>query len=104
MSLTHDDLQAIRAIIEETINPVRGDIEALSNDVKEIYGMLADPQKQNKHWRKNSTPSFRTNWSSKAGWRDTAKPLVDMHIQQQPGVFHISSMSFLGCSIFKSLE
>jgi len=40
MSLTHDDLQAMRAIIEETINPVRGDIEALSNDVKEIYGML----------------------------------------------------------------
>jgi hypothetical protein len=47
MSLTHGDLQAIRAIIEETINPVRGDIEALSNDVKEIYGMLADLQKQN---------------------------------------------------------
>jgi hypothetical protein len=49
MSLTHDDLQAIRAIIEETINPVRGDIEALSNDVKDVYGMLAEPQKQNKH-------------------------------------------------------
>jgi hypothetical protein len=47
MSLTYDDLQAIRAIIEETINPVRGDIEALSNDVKEIYGLLADLQKQN---------------------------------------------------------
>lgn len=47
MSLTRDDLQAIRAIIEEAINPVRGDIEALSNDVKEIYEMLADLQKQN---------------------------------------------------------
>jgi hypothetical protein len=45
MGLTHDDLQAIRTIIEETVNPVRGDIEALTNDVKEIYAMLADLQK-----------------------------------------------------------
>ncbi len=45
MSLTFDDLQAIRKIVEETVDPLKGEIEALSNDIKEIYEMLADPQK-----------------------------------------------------------
>ena len=46
MSLSYDDLQAIRTVVEETISPVRGDIKALSNDIKEIYQMLADIQKE----------------------------------------------------------
>ena len=45
MSLSYDDLQAIRQIVEETVNPIRGDIEALSNDIKDIYGMIAELQK-----------------------------------------------------------
>jgi hypothetical protein len=45
MSLSYDDLQAIRTIVEETVNPLRGDIEALSNDVKDIYEMISDLQK-----------------------------------------------------------
>lgn len=44
MSLTHDDLQAIRNIVEETVNPLRGDIEALNNEIKEIYAMISDLQ------------------------------------------------------------
>jgi hypothetical protein len=45
MSLSYDDLQAIRTIVKETVNPLRGDIEALSNDVKDIYEMISDLQK-----------------------------------------------------------
>jgi hypothetical protein len=45
MSLSYDDLQAIRTIVEETVNPLRGDIEALSNDIKDIYEMIGDLQK-----------------------------------------------------------
>lgn len=45
MSLSYDDLQAIRKIVEETVNPIRGDIEALSNDIKDIYVMIAELQK-----------------------------------------------------------
>ena len=44
MSLSSEDLQAIRKVVEEAIHPVRGDIEALTNDVKEIYEMLAKLQ------------------------------------------------------------
>jgi len=46
MSLSYEDLQAIRTVVEEAIHPVRGDIEALTNDVKEIYEMLAELQKK----------------------------------------------------------
>lgn len=46
MSLSYEDLQAIRKVVEETIHPVRGDIEVLSNDIKEIYEMLAKLQKK----------------------------------------------------------
>lgn len=45
MGLTYDGLQAIRNIVEETINPFRGNIEALSNDIKGIYEMIAKLQK-----------------------------------------------------------
>jgi hypothetical protein len=45
MSLTYDDLQSIRTIVEETVNPIKGEIEALGNDIKEIYEMLADLHK-----------------------------------------------------------
>lgn len=46
MSLSYEDLQAIRKVVEETIDPVRGSIEALTNDVKEIYAMLAELRKK----------------------------------------------------------
>ena len=46
MNLSYEDLQAIRTIVEETVSPIKGDIEALSNDIKEIYGMLADFHKE----------------------------------------------------------
>jgi len=46
MSLSYDDLQAIRQIVEEVVNPIRGDIEALSSDIKEIYEMIAELQKK----------------------------------------------------------
>ena len=42
MSLSYDDLQAIRTIVEETVKPLRGDIEALSNDIKDIYKMIGN--------------------------------------------------------------
>lgn len=45
MSLSYDDLQEIRKIVEETVNPIKGDLEALSNDIKEIYGMIANIQR-----------------------------------------------------------
>lgn len=57
MSLTNDDLQAIREIIknevsvnvrsavQEELRPILGEIEALRNDIKEIYDMIADLQK-----------------------------------------------------------
>jgi hypothetical protein len=45
MSLSYDDLQAIRNIVEESVNPLRGDIEALSNDIKDIYEMIAKLEK-----------------------------------------------------------
>ncbi len=45
MSLSYDDLQAIRSIVEETVNSLRGDIEALGNDIKDTYEMIAGLQK-----------------------------------------------------------
>lgn len=45
MSLSYDDLQAIRKIVEETVDPIKGELEALGNDVKEIYSMIASIQK-----------------------------------------------------------
>lgn len=45
MSLSNEDLQAIRQIVQEVISPIEGKLEALENDVKEIYSMLSDLQK-----------------------------------------------------------
>lgn len=45
MSLTYNDLQEIRKVVEETISPIDGDIKALGEDIKEIYSMIADLQK-----------------------------------------------------------
>lgn len=45
MSLSYDDLQSIRKIVEETVDPIKGDLNALGNDVKEIYAMISDLQK-----------------------------------------------------------
>ena len=45
MSLTYKDLNAIRTVVEETVDPVKGELKALSSDIKEIYTMLADLQK-----------------------------------------------------------
>lgn len=50
MSLTSNDLNEIRNIIEsalakqndEAINPIQGEVEALRNDIKDIYEMLAE--------------------------------------------------------------
>jgi hypothetical protein len=45
MSLTYDDLQEIRKVVEETVNPIKGELRALGNDIKEIYDMIASLQK-----------------------------------------------------------
>jgi hypothetical protein len=37
MSLSYDDLQSIRKIVEETVQPIYGKLEAFENDIKEIY-------------------------------------------------------------------
>jgi hypothetical protein len=44
MSLTYDDLQEIHKIVEETVHPIKGELKALGNDIKEIYDMLASLQ------------------------------------------------------------
>ena len=48
MSLSYEDLQSIRKAVEEAIQLVRGDIEALTNDVREIHEMLAEYTKSQK--------------------------------------------------------
>lgn len=44
MSLTSTDLADIRGILKEELRPLQGELEALSNDIKEIYGMISDLQ------------------------------------------------------------
>jgi hypothetical protein len=52
MSLTSNDLLEIRNIIEsaltkqtnEAIMPIQGELEALRNDVKDIYEMISEQQ------------------------------------------------------------
>ena len=41
MGLTPSDLIEIRNIVKEEVEPVRGDIKALTNDIEEIYDRLA---------------------------------------------------------------
>ena len=45
MNLTREDLHAIRQIVEDVIAPLEGRLEALENDIKEIYAMISDLQK-----------------------------------------------------------
>jgi hypothetical protein len=53
MSLTTSDLDQIRIIIESSLSkqtddvtkPIQGELEALRNDIKDIYDMLAEVQK-----------------------------------------------------------
>ncbi|HSW99444.1 MAG TPA: hypothetical protein VLH38_00225 [Patescibacteria group bacterium] len=44
MSLTREDLQQIEAIFDKKLNPVVGELTALREDIKEIYGMIANLQ------------------------------------------------------------
>jgi hypothetical protein len=44
MSLTSTDLANIRSILKEELEPIQGELEALSNDIKDIYGMISDLQ------------------------------------------------------------
>jgi hypothetical protein len=54
MSLTANDLNEIRSIIEsaltrqssEVIEPLRNELQALRSDIKEIYDMLSELQKE----------------------------------------------------------
>ena len=45
MSLTQDDLLQIEAIFDKKLDPLFGKLEALENDIKEIYEMLSELQK-----------------------------------------------------------
>lgn len=45
MSLTHDDLQQIEAILDRKLNSILGELTALREDIKEIYKMNVDLQK-----------------------------------------------------------
>lgn len=45
MSLSYKDLQEIRKIVEETVQPIAGELEALGSDIKEIYSMISELQK-----------------------------------------------------------
>ncbi len=55
MSLSSSDLAEIRNIVESAISaqtkdfmiPLQNEIEALRNDIKEIYDMIAESQKSN---------------------------------------------------------
>jgi len=57
MSLTTNDLDEIRNIIVsslaeqslEVIKPIQGEIKALGNDIKEIYEMITEIQKNSKN-------------------------------------------------------
>ena len=46
MSLTANDLNEIRTIINEAMNPLQNELRALRNDIKEIYSMLSSLEAQ----------------------------------------------------------
>jgi hypothetical protein len=48
MSLSYADLQEIRKIVEETVHPIKGELEALRGDIKEIYSVL--PTSKESKW------------------------------------------------------
>lgn len=64
MSLTATDLSEIRSVIESALNrqtqeailPIQNEIAALINDVKEIYDMIADLQKNPANSSFNNLP------------------------------------------------
>lgn len=45
MSLTQSDLAQIESLLDKKLDPVLGKLEALENDVKEIYYMIAKLEK-----------------------------------------------------------
>ena len=45
MSLTTSDLQEIRNIVEQVVQPLNSEIQALRNDVKDIYDMISNIEK-----------------------------------------------------------
>ena len=47
MSLTTSDLHEIRNIVEEVVQPLTNEIQALRNDIKDIYEMIAELQNNN---------------------------------------------------------
>lgn len=44
MSLTSTDLADIRGILKDELRPLQGELDTLSNDIKEIYSMISDLQ------------------------------------------------------------
>jgi uncharacterized protein (UPF0335 family) len=46
MSLTQDDLQQIRQIVQEVVRPLENEVKALREDVKEIYSMIKALEKR----------------------------------------------------------
>lgn len=46
MGLTTDDLQQIEAIFDRKLAPIFGKLEAIENDVKEIYNMISELQRK----------------------------------------------------------
>lgn len=44
MSLTQSDLQEIRSIVQTAVEPLTNEIQALRNDVKDIYDMISELQ------------------------------------------------------------
>ena len=45
MSLTTSDLQEIRNIVEQVVMPLNSEIQALRNDIKDIYDMITEIEK-----------------------------------------------------------
>lgn len=41
MSLTQDDLQQIRSVVQDALLPLENEIKAIRNDIKELYDMIA---------------------------------------------------------------
>lgn len=44
MSLTQEDLQQIEAVFDRKLSPILGELKALREDIKEIYGMISELQ------------------------------------------------------------
>lgn len=42
MSLTQEDLQQIRSIVQDVMKPLENEIKAIRNDIKELYDMIAE--------------------------------------------------------------